>query len=89
MTKIIQHMAFSMVFRNVDGADPRCGNETELSFSGVVYDDDDGEPKDVAVMHVAFKVCPNAEIIAEFGKVYPIPRTFKLNGLHTPSDQRL
>lgn len=89
MTKIIQHMSFSMTFRNVDAADPRCGTETELTFGGIVYDEDEGEPKDAAVMHCAFNVCPNADIVKEFGKVWPIPRTFVLRGLHTPSDQVL
>ena len=48
--KIIQHMTFSIMFRNVDAADPRCGNETELRFGGVVYDDIVGADKVGAVV---------------------------------------
>lgn len=89
MDQIIQHIAFSMIFKNVDVSDSRWGNETELMFGGIRYNPKDGEPKDIAVMHVALNVCNNAEIIKEFGKIHPIPRTFKLNSIHTPSDQHL
>ena len=85
---VYQHIAFTITFRNVDAADPRCGTETVLSFSGVRFEEGD-EAKDVAIMHCAFNVTPNADIIAEFGKIWPIPRTFVLNGIHTPSDQAL
>ena len=86
---IREQIAFKVTFRNVDAADPRCGDETELMFSGVWFDGEDGDEKEIAIMHCAFNVCPAAEIIKKYGKVHPIPRTFKLISKHTPSDQRL
>lgn len=82
------HITFSMAFRNVDPSDARFGAVTELTFGGVTYVEADGEsPKDVAVMHMAYKVIGHKDIVAEFGKVYPVPSTFKLIGRTTPDDQ--
>lgn len=90
MTKAIQHMNFSVTFRNVDAADPRCGTETELTFGGIRYDADEyeNEPKERAIDHCCDRKVLDA-LAQDFGKVHPIFRTFKLNGLHTPSDQGL
>ena len=88
MTKPIQHMTFSVVFKNVDAADPRCGTEIELTFGGISYDADayENEPKERAIEH-----CCDAKVLAalaaDYGKVHPWFRTFKLVGLSTPSDQ--
>lgn len=86
-----QHIAFSVTFKNIDAADPRCGTETSLSFSGVRYDaaNWDNDPKECAIFHCCDKVCPNAQIIAQFGRIRPLFRTFKLIGTHVPSDQAL
>jgi hypothetical protein len=83
-----QHISFSITFKNVDAADPRCGTETVLDFGGIRYDaagwDDD--TKECALFH-----CCDAKVLAalasDFGKVRPLPRTFVLKGVHTPSDQ--
>lgn len=88
--KIIQHITFSVAFKNVDAADPRLGTETELQFGGIRYDADmyDNDPKECAINH-----CCDAKVLAalaeEFGKVHPIFRTFKLLATSTPSDQHL
>lgn len=83
----MQQITFSISFRNVDAADPRCGNETELTFGGIWYDENEGEPKDAALLHVVFNVIGIDEVVKEFGKLHPIPKTFKLISIHTPSDQ--
>lgn len=86
-----QHIAFSVTFKNVDAADPRCGIETELTFSGVRYvaAEWDNDPKECAIFHCCDKVCPNAGIVAEFGRIRPLFRTYKLLGTSVPSDQAL
>jgi len=88
---VYQHIAFSMAVKNADVADPRFGTETMLSFSGVHYvaAQWDEDAKECALFHMCDKVIHNADIVAEFGKIYPMPRTFVLNGVHTPSDQAL
>jgi hypothetical protein len=86
-----QHIAFHITVRNVDAADPRWGVETVLSFGGVRYvaDEWDNDPRECAIWHMAHKVCGDTDIVAKFGIVRPLPRTFVLDGTHTPSDQRL
>ena len=86
-----QQIAFSVTFKNVDASDPRYGTETELTFSGVRYvaAEWDNEPKECATFHCFDKVCPNADIVAEFGRIRPLFRTYKLLGISVPSDQAL
>jgi hypothetical protein len=85
MTRIYQHIAFSLSFINTDTA-----AIVELQFSGVkFYAEDEEDPKDVAILHVAFNVVHKPEVIAEYGHLRPIPKTFKLFSVHVPSDQHL
>ena len=86
-----QHITFSFTFKNIDAADPRFGTKTELTFSGVRYDaaDWDNDPKQCAMFHCWDKVCADANIVAEFGRILPIFRTYKLLEVSAPSDQAL
>jgi hypothetical protein len=85
--KIIQHIGFSVDFRNVDAADPRCNTITNLMFSGVPFEAGHDDEKEAAIHHVFSNVLPHADVVAQFGKIIPLFKTFKLISVHTPSDQ--
>ena len=88
--RIIQHIRFSVDFRNVDAADPRCDKITTLTFGGIPFDaTTDEDEKEVAISHVWDNVLSNPDISAQFGKIIPLFSSFRLIGVHTPSDQHL
>jgi hypothetical protein len=85
---MIQHIRFSVDFRNVDAADPRCDKITTLTFGGIPFTPGSGEDeKEVAIAHVWDNVLPNPSIAAQFGKIIPLFSSFRLIGVHIPSDQ--
>jgi hypothetical protein len=86
--RIIQHIRFSVDFRNVDAADPRCDSIINLTFGGITFDAATHEDeKEAAIEHVWDNVLPNPSIAAQFGKIIPLFSSFRLIGVHTPSDQ--
>jgi ABC-type phosphate/phosphonate transport system ATPase subunit len=85
---MIQHITFSVDFRNVDAADPRCDKITTLTFGGVVFDAaSQDDEKEAAIAHVWNNVLPDAGLAAQFGKIIPLFSTFRLLKVTTPSDQ--
>lgn len=85
---MIQHITFSVDFRNVEAADRRYDKITTLTFGGVVFDaashDDE---KEAAIEHVWNNVLPDDCIFAQFGEIIPLFGTFRLLNVSTPSDQ--
>lgn len=87
---MIQHITFSVDFRNVEAADRRYNKITNLTFGGVVFDaashDDE---KEAAIEHVWNNVLPDEGIFAQFGNILPLFGTFRLLKVTTPSDQAM
>ena len=83
MTTPFQHMMF-----DIDLRDTATGDAQTFTFSGTRVEDGE-DPKDVAVLHVAMNVVANPAFTAEHGVTVPVPGTFRLIRLHTPSDQGL
>lgn len=86
--RIIQHVRFSVDFRNVDAADPRCDNITTLIFGGITFDAATHEDeKEAAIEHVWNNVLNDPAMVKQFGRIIPLFSSFRLIGVHTPSDQ--
>ena len=79
---------FAVTVRNVDADDPRCGTETELTFGGVVLDADIGDEKECAILHT-FPALSHPSTVAQFGRVIPLFRTFRLIRSYPLSDAGL
>ena len=76
----VYQITFSVSFRKPDGS------EISLTFGGVVLDATIGDEKENAIQHVFSKVINDAGVVAQFGKLVPLFKTFHLKTMSRLSD---